>query len=272
MKPIKLSEEMQIELFQKFFEKFKEEINNIAFNTDSASINIKTNISEVAKEKVRIIYTQEAFLRMQALVDFFDTEVAWYGLVERLSEKEFRVYDVKMCKQYVNGAKVDTEDEDALEFFNNLTDNEAEHLHFQAHSHVKMSTGASGVDIQNQTDTVKNMGNSGFFIFQIWNKSGDINTYLYDLDNNVFYDRKDVVIEIEDALGTIDDFLVSIADLVKEKKTYPYQTWNSPNWNNQSSEKDTKKKKDNKKEKEYEPYYSGYYENQMNWADERWDW
>ena len=262
MKPINLPEKTQIKLFEQFIEKFKEEMKNYAFN-DSASITIKTNFNEVAKDKVRILYTQEAFLRMQALVDFFDTEVAWYGLCERLDEKTFRVYDVKLCKQYVNGAKVDTEDEDTLEFFSNLTDEEAEHMHFQAHSHVRMSTGASGTDMQNQADVVHNMGKTGFYIFQIWNKSNDINTYLYDLDNNVFYDRKDVLIDIEDSYGTLDDFLASVADLVVEKKaTYQYSGYNGY-YNNQS--KTPKKNEEKKEEKAYSPTYLGDYYDGINY-------
>jgi hypothetical protein len=223
MKPINLSEDMKLKLFEKFLDKFKKEIEDYAFNINETSLTIKANFNEIAKEKVVVRYTQEAYLRMQTLVDYFDTEVAWYGLVERLGEKEFRVYDVKVCKQIVTGGKVDTEDEDALEFFSNLTDEEANHMHFQAHSHVKMSTEASGVDLQNQADTIRNMGKTGFYIFQIWNKNGDINTYLYDLDNNVFYNRKDVVVQIEDSLGTLDNFIDSIADLVTERKFYPYQ-------------------------------------------------
>ena len=114
MKPIYLSEDAKVELFNKFFEKFKKELDNFAFNTSDTSITVKTEFSEVAKEKVMILFTQEAFLRMQALVDFFDTEVAWYALVDKIDDLTYRIYDVKVCKQYVDGAKVDTEDDDVL--------------------------------------------------------------------------------------------------------------------------------------------------------------
>lgn len=263
MRPINLSNESIEKLYSEFLEKFKNEIANYGFN-GGTSMTIKTNFEEVAKEKVIVRYTQEAYLRMQALVDFFDSEVAWYGLCERLGEKEFRIYGVKVCKQEVSGAKVDTSDEDTLEFFCSLTDDEAEHLHFQAHSHVKMSTGASGTDIQNQQDVVRNMGKSGFYIFQIWNKNNDINTYLYDLDNNVFYDRKDVMIVIEDSLGDLDDFIASIADLVAEKKVYPYQyngyTYNYSNKNNKEEPKSkTSKKTKEKEEDDYDKVYLGDY-------------
>ena len=274
MRPINLSNESIEKLYGEFLEKFKNEIANYGFNGGS-SMTIKTNFEEVAKEKVIIRYTQEAFLRMQALVDFFDSEVAWYGLCERLGEKEFRVYDVKVCKQEVTGAKVDTSDEDTLEFFCSLTDDEAEHLHFQAHSHVKMSTGASGTDIQNQQDVVKNMGKTGYYIFQIWNKNNDINTYLYDLDNNVFYDRKDVMIVIEDSLGDLDDFIASVADLVVEKKTYPYQYSGSGyagNYYNKSAETKTSKKTKENEEDDYDTVYLGEYYDGIHGYYGRSDW
>lgn len=275
MKPLFLSDEQKEKLFEEYLKKFMQELDDYTFNTSESSLTIKTNFSQAAKEKVVITYTQEAFLRMQALVDFFDTEVAWYGLVDRIDQTHYYVYDVKVCKQHVNGAKVDTEDEEVFEFFNSLTEDEANHMHFQAHSHVKMSTGASGVDLQNQKDIVKNLGKTGFYLFQIWNKSGDINTYLYDLDNNVYYDRKDVVIDIEG----VDDFITEIADLVVEKKAYPYVTGSGYNYYQGYNYSQTSEKKDQKKgngkEKEEDPlkehaYFPGYYDGIGGY--ERWDW
>ena len=265
MKPIYLTEDIKTQLLEKLFNKFKEEIDNYGFGSNDSSITIKTGFTEVAQDKVHIAYTQEAFLRMQALVEFFDTEVGWYGLVQKIDDKHYRVYDVKLCQQYVDGAKVDTTDEDTLEFFSSLTDDEADHMHFQAHSHVKMSTSASGVDIQNQQDVIKNMGKTGFYIFQIWNKNNDINTYLYDLDNNVFYDRKDVMIEIEDSLGTLDDFIFSIADLVTEKKNYyPYQ------YQKQYDKYSTPSKKTEKKDEKEHAYQNDYWDGTNYYGG--WDW
>lgn len=222
MKPIKMTREAEIELLKKFAEQFKKELDSFKFNMNESKFSMSLDMSQPAKEKVTILFTPTVYLKMQGLVEYYDTEVGWYGMVEKISDKLYRVYDVKVCKQYVNGGKVDTEDEDTLEFFNSLTDEEAEHMHFQAHSHVKMSTIASGIDLQNQADVIRNMGASGFYIFQIWNKHGDINTYLYDLDNNVFYDKKDVIIEIEDDDMTISDWVADTEMLVKEKKTTVY--------------------------------------------------
>lgn len=248
MKPIIMTKDAEESLLKTIAEKLKKEIDSFKFNINDTKFSFSMDMSQIAKEKITVLFTSQAYLRMQALVDFYDTEVGWYGLVEKINNKLYRVYDVKVCKQYVNGAKVDTEDDDTLEFFNSLTDEEAEHMHFQAHSHVKMSTSASGVDLQNQTDVIHNMGKSGFYIFQIWNKANDINTYIYDLDENMFYDSKDVIIEIEDEDAFISDFIESTIDLVCEKKYYPYQT-----------ETSKKGKKKQQYESSYLPgYYNGY--------------
>jgi len=257
MKPIVMTRDAKLAILKSFVEKFEKEFSNYEFNLNDTKISFSFEASEVAKDKITILYTQQAYLRMMALVDFYDTEVGWYGLVEKLDDRLYRVYDVKICKQYVTGSKVDTEDEDTLEFFDSLTDDEIEHMHFQAHSHVKMSTSASGTDLQNQADVIRNMGMSGFYIFQIWNKSNDINTYLYDLDNNIFYDKKDVIIEIEDDEDTISDFIASTIDLVQEKKFSGYNGYNSY----KPSEK--KQEKEPEKQTSYLPGYYPY--------DERWD-
>ena len=257
MKPIKLTEDMKLLVFNDMVKKLEEQMNNYGFNTTDASITIKTNFVQTAEKKVVISYTQQAYLRMRELVQFFDTEVAWYGLVEKIDPLHYRVYDVKVCKQYVNGTKVDTEDEDTIEFFNSLTDEEVEHMHFQAHSHVNMSTSASGTDVQNQEDMISNLGGKGFYIFQIWNKKDDISTYLYDLDSNIFYDRKDVLIDVEG----VDEFIASVADLVQKKTyTYPYQ---DKNWRADGSAQPPKEntpaaKKEEKKNEKEDKYPTSY--------------
>lgn len=253
MKPIFMTKETEENILKSFFTKFQKEWENFKNNMNETKFTFSTTISQEAKEKVTVLYSQEAYLKMMFLVDYYDSEVAWYGLVDKLEDKLYYVYDIKICKQYVTGGKVDTEDEDTLDFFNSLTDEEADHMHFQAHSHVKMSTNASGVDLQNQTDVIRNMGKTGFYIFQIWNKTGDINTYLYDLDNNVFYDKKDVVLEVQDGDKTISTFLEETEKLVQEKKVPQFT------------------KTDNKKKETYEPSYLPGYYNEYNYNG-RWDW
>lgn len=261
MKPLKLSEENKAELMKLFIKKFEKELEDFTFNLNDTKISISAEFSKPAKEKIQIIYTASAYLRMKALVDFYNTEVSWYGLVKKLDDKKYYVYDVKVYKQYVNGSKVDTDDEELQEWKDTLSDDEINAMFFQAHSHVNMSTGASGTDLQNQADIVKNMGKHGFMIFQIWNKSGDINTYLYDIDGNMFYDKKDVEIDIEDEAGLLSDFVASTEELVTEKKlNYYVPSTVSP------------KGKGKVKKMEYEPSYLPGYWDGNSYYERGWDW
>lgn len=258
MKPIKITKEEKIKVFEKLVEKFTKEMDQFQFNVNDTKMSFSFDFGSEAKEKVTVLYSQSAYLKIMALVNNFDTEVGWYGMCEKINDKLYRIYDVKMCKQYVTGSKVDTNDDEMINFFDSLSDEEIEHMHVQGHSHVNMSTAASGTDLQNQADVVRNMGKGGFYIFQIWNKKLDINTYLYDLDNNMFYDKKDIIIEIEDGDSTISGFIASIEDLVVEKKTYPHY---------KSEEKFDKKKEENNTEKRFlGDYWDGVY------YPERWDW
>ena len=216
MRPLKLNDKEKSELVNKLLKQFITSLDNYTFG-NSTKITFEATIGGKLKDKIKLVYSPSAWLKMQTLVKNFTSEVSWFGLVDKTeSPLVYYIYDVLVCKQQVNGAKVDTEDEDMLEFLSGLTDEQAEHLHFQAHSHVNMATSASGTDLQNQADIIGNMpGNDGFYIFQIWNKYGDINTYFYDLANNAFYDRDDVEIYIDDeTYGTIDDFINEAKKLV----------------------------------------------------------
>ena len=255
MRPLKLSEEQKMNIYCDFLSRLETTLNNYNGEVKDDSITVKTGLNSVASDKITIKYTREAYLRMQALVDSFNTEVMWYGLSEKTGEKEYKIYDVRMCKQYVTGTKVDTEDEDTLEFYDELSEEELNHLRFQAHSHVRMSTSPSGTDTQNQQDIVQSLSGQGYYIFQIWNKSGDINTCLYDIDGNTYYDRKDIDLVIEDSMGSLKDFVSYAETLVLEKK-YPYQTY-YPQQKKENYAGYTKEEQEIIKEM-YSDYYNGY--------------
>ena len=210
---------MRNSLHEKFNKDVKDYKENRAFKSQfDFKFSFNPSMETKPEDKIVIYYTPEAYEKMWNRVDYFKNEVGWYGLVEDLGGHMYRVYDVKVCKQTVTGSKVDTTDEDILEFMDSLSDEEINALKFQAHSHVNFSTTASAVDIENQTQMIEKVGNEGFYIFQIWNKKGDINTYFYDLTEGIFYDRDDVIIKVETSEGTMDDFLANAEELVKERK------------------------------------------------------
>lgn len=215
MKPISLSQEAKVVLMKEVVSKFAAALEDYEFNINETKFSYEKSFSVKAKDKIIIRFTPQAYLRCLEMVKSYSSEIGWYGLIRKLEDKVYQVYDIIVCNQRVSGGRVVTDDDDMIDFYETLTDEQAEFLHFQAHSHVNMGTGASSVDMDNQASTVKNMGGKGFYLFQIWNKSLDINSFLYDLDNNVFYDKNDIEVVVEDdEFGTITEFISSLKDKV----------------------------------------------------------
>ena len=191
--------------------------------TEDKELSFVKKLEEPAKEKIHIIFTPLAYLRCSELVRAFSGEVGLNGLVENLSENKYLVYDIMVYPQVVNGARtVDpTKTNDWYEKYEDVL----EKMRFQAHSHVNMSTTASTTDMENQKQTVRNV-ESGIRIFQIWNKSGDINTFVYDLDKDLLYDRKDVVVDVlgDDSYNYLTDFMADAKKQAEDMKIVPLQT------------------------------------------------
>lgn len=162
-----------------------------------------------------LMYTADAYLKMKSLVDFYETEVFWHGLVKRLSDTEFMIYDILCPQQTVTGATVDTDEVDCMEFQESLTDEQANNLFMHGHSHVSMATTPSSTDLNHQKEIVHSLQQQGFYIFQIVNKQGVINTMIYDLDQNIYYDKNDVDLEIVDTNGYfISEFIAESKERV----------------------------------------------------------
>ena len=227
MKPIKLTKKEKEEFIKDALKELVEKVDEYEYSSTSTSFKYEKSFNKESKEKIQIIYEPFTFMKMSALVKEFSSEIGWYGLVKKIGDKAYYVYDVKICHQQVSGVRVIDESPDN-QFYEDLGD-DIDYLHFQAHSHVNMPTGPSGTDTDNQVNTVQNLGGTGFFIFQIWNKSGDINTFLYDLDENLMYDRNDVDIIIADDQMSLDEFIEDAKSLVTSITYKPAETtWGKP--------------------------------------------
>ncbi len=220
MKKLKLSKQDKEKLlaeFSKKIDKYEDELKD-------TEISFEKNLSEKAKEKITIYFTPEAYIESQALVKNFDGEVGWHGLIEKIDDNAYIVTGIIVYPQVVNGAR--TLDPTKTNKWYEDHEDVLDLLHFQAHSHVNMSTSPSSTDMENQKNIVRNLQGEGFQLFQIWNKSGDINSFLYDLDNNVMYDRNDIQIEIvKEDNSTVSEFIQKAKEMVESMPvTVPKKT------------------------------------------------
>lgn len=159
--------------------------------------------------KATLYFTSEAHEKMQALVREFDKEVAWHGVAERCdNEKEdgYLVSDILVYPQTVTGASVDMDVNEYDKWIRDNADDERMYrLRMQGHSHVNMGVTASSVDLKHQSDILRMIPKTGFYIFIIINKKNEWNVKIYDLKKNVLFEEKDVKVSVLPPDGDIPE-------------------------------------------------------------------
>ena len=170
-------------------------------------------------QRAKVSFTATAFAKMQYLIQHFDSEVAWHGVCKRIEDKsEFIISDIMLYPQEVTGATVNTDQTAYQNWLYALDDEQFNNCRFQGHSHVNMGTTASAVDLEHQDGLLAQVPDDGFYVFGIFNKTGKQNFMIYDLLNNVYFDEKDVDVDIVEDESGFKAFTDSL-ELVT-KKTY----------------------------------------------------
>ena len=161
------------------------------------------------RQKLKIYYTTEAFSKIVRLVFSHDKEIGW-NMVIKPYQDGYRIYDVLVYPQKASAAYLDIDTAKYGEWKAKLTDEQDANLFGQGHSHVNMPTSPSSVDTKQQLSEIENKGN-GFFFFQIWNKKMDVNSFFYDIDNGLLYEKEDIELILED-----DEFITNSRKMLEE--------------------------------------------------------
>jgi hypothetical protein len=203
----------------------EEEVNKILAEIKSeitrtkcyGSVEIKKSFAQDNRKAI-VYFGADAWNKVRALVSEFDTEVQWHGLVDRISENEFLVYDIVVPPHVVTGATVTSDETKYREWINALDDDTFNHLRFHGHSHVNMGCSPSNVDMTYRKDIVTQLPipedemEDSFYIFMIFNKKSEWTGEIYDITNNALYSTKEIAIDVY-----CDERLLS--DFIKEAKT-----------------------------------------------------
>lgn len=228
MRPVKLNEgiakEMAVEMMQKIMALDVKSFQSGSFTYTRA-------FNQPAKDKIEVNFTAEAYEQMFALINHFESEVAWEGCVERLDRTHFRINKIVLYPQEVTGATVDTDEGEYATWRMTLPDEIFNSLFFQGHSHVNMATNPSGTDIADQWRTIEHLQPTDFQIFMIWNKRHEFYVRVVDMANNVIYEKEDCIVTV----GTTDvaAFLAE-ADKIVKRKVYTAAYPKYPNYTNQN--------------------------------------
>ena len=170
------------------------------------------------KDAAAILWlTPVAYSKTVTLINTFSDEVAWHGMAVKKAENEFIIEDICVYPQEVTGATVNTDQERYTKWLYEFDDEAFNKIRMQGHSHVNMGVSPSGVDSGHREKILDQLDDDMFYIFMVWNKSLKTHTLIYDMENNILYDDKDVTVKIigDDSL---DEFLVDAEKKVQKKK------------------------------------------------------
>lgn len=150
------------------------------------------------EEKAILYFTETAWMKMQYLIAVFGSECAWHGVVERHGEdkSEFIVKDILVYPQQVTGATVTTDQKEYEDWMKALDDDTFNALKFHGHSHVNMGVTPSSVDNEHQRGIVSQLNDSQFYIFGIFNKSGNRWLKIFDMKRNIAFEKDDIEVKI----------------------------------------------------------------------------
>lgn len=218
-------------------------------------INFSKTIGTISR-KAKIFFTEEAWMKMQALVREFEKEVAWHGVAfrgEDAEKDEYIIKDILVYPQKVTGASVEMDTEEYAKWIEeNIEDERFFDIRMQGHSHVNMGVTPSSVDLTHQEAILDQLSDKLFYIFMIWNKKGDSNIKIYDLAKNVLFETADIDIEVLDDGYGLDSFIKEAKGQVKDRVyntgyQYSYQ-YQGKSYTPVSSPSNTEKKEPEKKD------------------------
>lgn len=165
---------------------------------------------------LRVDMTADAWIKTQLLIHGFDTEVEWYGLVDRIDDDHILIYDILNYPQTVTRVSVRGDNDQHQKWLFSLQDEQLKHLRMHGHSHVNMDISPSETDLRFQEDMAKQCPENDMYLFMIFNKRGNI--YIRFCKGGVFaeYDTLYMNVVFEDRITTDAEFLNEAYSMAKQ--------------------------------------------------------
>lgn len=226
MKYISLSQNEITTLTQEFIQ----HLTGLRSNQDK--IIFEKSFKEIAKvnedniKKPIIYFSNDAWTKMNALVQSSDKELAWQATVEKRKFKDrentddffYYIDQVFVYPQKVTATFVDTDEVEYAEWSLKLPDEVFNKLRFQGHSHVNMGTSPSGTDQNTYQNFLDQLDQNDFYIFMILNKRREYTLMLYDFAQNIIFETKDCYIDVITKTGGLNKWLEDNKKQITEKK------------------------------------------------------
>lgn len=230
MKPIKLTQSVKQSLRENLFRDLNKTLDDLKMSDTSFKFTYDLkDVMKVDPQTVKkpIVYMLgNTYLKMLQYVLLSDNEIAWRGTVER-KEHIFFIKDVFLYPQKVTGATVQEDPDEGQKWSDALPTEVYNTMRFQGHSHVNMGAFWSGTDKADQNAHLQELLDDDYYIFAVMNKKQDILVEVYDLAQNVIFEKEDVTFKVFlDKKTLISSLKDEIEKYIKKPATYTYQSNN----------------------------------------------
>lgn len=211
-KPIKFTGEIRASILQDFIAKLD------AARMGTTGFKYERTAQYDDDRKATIVYSPTAWFKTMMLVETQPKEVGWHGVCYRDKDlpNEFYVEDIIIYPQKVTGITITPDPTEYTDWMNGLDDETFNHLRFHGHSHVNMAVFSSGTDEGFRNDRMSQLKDDDFYVFQVFNKKGEIHSAIYDYQNNTLYENNDISTEVECDSMDVWDFYKAMAKLLRK--------------------------------------------------------
>lgn len=177
--------------------------------------------------RVTVAFTPVAWTKMHALVDAFNKEVQWHGIVSRADESTFIIEDILIFPHVASSTTVVSDQEEYEEWMDGLTDEQFNACRFHGHSHVNMGVTPSMVDMTYRKNIFENFSTvpapneDQYYIFLIFNKRREFSGQVYDITQNAIYETNEIDLEVLIDNDWLGNFIIDAKELVKDPPAAP---------------------------------------------------
>lgn len=185
------------------------------------------------QRRAELQFTELAWYKMQSLIRECDKEVGWHGVARRADEDGkdiYRIEDILVYPQEVTGVTVTPDQQQYQMWLMRHPDEVFNNIRMQGHSHVNMSTSPSGVDTTFYEQILRQLDDTMFYIFLIWNKRNERYVKIYDMAKNVLFETADVTVTVLPAENGIEEFLSAAKKMITERKPPVIQSYSGGNY------------------------------------------
>ena len=194
MKPIVYDQRIQDEILRDFKK----------FLTENRTSNNKISYTYVVTEMFKnenikmptVVFTTEAWLKIQTLMNNTGDEIGWHGVVKRIENNTFIITDILVYPQIVSGSNITTDQEKYQNWLMAQPDEIFNNIRYQGHSHVYFQADPSVTDWYLYERILQTLRKTDYYIFMIINKRQELFMMIYDMAQNVVFEKGDISVTI----------------------------------------------------------------------------